>query len=186
LDIAKDLDRPQLWERLGNEALAHGNHQIVEMAYQKQRNFDKLSFLYLATGDKDKLNRMAKIAEHRGDMQSLFQNTIYLGDIEKRIEMLKTADQYALAYLTAKSHGLEDEAASILEAAGITEDQVKLPKMGEPVPPPKPIVATYKSNWPVKGSSTSAFEKVLLGEEADEDYVSATGEDAEGEEDLLE
>jgi len=189
LDIAKDLDRPQLWERLGNEALAHGNHQIVEMAYQKQRNFDKLSFLYLATGDKDKLNRMAKIAEHRGDMQSLFQNTIYLGDVEKRIEMLKMADQYALAYLTAKSHGLEDEASSILEAAGMTEDQVKLPKMGEPVPPPKPIVATYKSNWPVKGSSTSAFEKVLLGEEADEDYVSATAEDAEGEEageDLLE
>jgi coatomer protein complex subunit alpha (xenin) len=189
LDIAKDLDRPQLWERLGNEALAHGNHQIVEMAYQKQRNFDKLSFLYLATGDKDKLNRMTKIAEHRGDMQSLFQNTIYLGDVEKRIEMLKMADQYALAYLTAKSHGLEDEASSILEAAGMTEDQVKLPKMGEPVPPPKPIVATYKSNWPVKGSSTSAFEKVLLGEEADEDFVSATAEDAEGDEageDLLE
>jgi coatomer protein complex subunit alpha (xenin) len=192
LDIAKSLDRPQLWERLGSEALAHGNHQIVEMAYQKQRNFDKLSFLYLATGDKDKLNRMAKIAEHRGDVQSLFQNTIYLGDVEKRIEMLKMADQYSLAYLTAKSHGLEDEASAILEAAGMTEDQVKLPKMGEPVPPPKAIVATYKSNWPVRGSSTSAFEKVLLGEEADEDYVSATAnedEDAEGEdgaEDLLE
>jgi coatomer protein complex subunit alpha (xenin) len=71
----------------------YGNHQIVEMSYQKARNFDKLSFLYLATGDRDKLNRMAKIAEHRGDMQSLFQNTLYLGDVEKRIEMLKEADQ---------------------------------------------------------------------------------------------
>jgi coatomer subunit alpha len=93
VEMAKTIDRPQLWERLGSEALMYGNHQIVEMAYQKARNFDKLSFLYLTTGDRDKLNRMAKIAEHRGDMQSLFQNTLYLGDVEKRIEMLKEADQ---------------------------------------------------------------------------------------------
>jgi coatomer protein complex subunit alpha (xenin) len=93
VEMAKSIDRPQLWERLGTEALSYGNHQIVEMAYQKQRNFDKLSFLYLATGDREKLNRMAKIADHRGDLQSLFQNTLYLGDVEKRIEMLKDADQ---------------------------------------------------------------------------------------------
>jgi coatomer subunit alpha len=173
VEMAKTIDRPQLWERLGNEALTYGNHQIVEMAYQKQRSFDKLSFLYLVSGDRDKLNRMAKIAEHRGDMQSLFQNTLYLGDVEKRIEMLKEADQYALAYLAAKANGLEEEAASILEASGIDESQVKLPSLGKPLQAPKAIVATYKTNWPVKVSSTSAFEKVLLGQEVDEEFVSA-------------
>ena len=79
----------------------------------------------------------------------------------------------ALAYLAAKANGLDEEAASILEASGIEESQVKLPHLGKPLQSPKAIVSTYKSNWPVKGSSTSAFEKVLLGQEVDEDFVSA-------------
>ncbi|KAK4909052.1 hypothetical protein LTR49_022151 [Elasticomyces elasticus] len=62
--MAKQLDQPKLWQRLGSEALAHGSHRIVEMTYQKLRSFDKLSFLYIVTGDKEKLQRMAKIAEH--------------------------------------------------------------------------------------------------------------------------
>ena len=93
VDMAKQLDRSKLWVRLGTEALAHGNHQIVEMAYQKLRQFDKLSFLYLATGDQEKLARMAKIAEHRGDVTSRFQNALYLGDVENRIQMFKDIDQ---------------------------------------------------------------------------------------------
>jgi coatomer protein complex subunit alpha (xenin) len=92
IEMARELDRPNLWSRLGTEALAHGNHQIVEMAYQKQRNFDKLSFLYLATGDQEKLSRMAKIAEHRGDFTSRFQNALYRGDVEDRIQMFKEVD----------------------------------------------------------------------------------------------
>ena len=92
VDMAKQLDRPKLWARLGSEALAHGNHQIVEMVYQKSRQFDKLSFLYLVTGDEEKLNRMAKIAEHRGDFASQFQNALYLNHVEDRIRMFKEVD----------------------------------------------------------------------------------------------
>ena len=92
VEMAKQLDRPKLWQRLATEALAHGNHQIVEMTYQKLRNFDKLSFLYLTTGDQEKLTRMAKIAEHRGDFTSRFQNALYLGDVENRIAMFKEID----------------------------------------------------------------------------------------------
>ena len=92
VEMAKQLDRPKLWTRLGIEALAHGNHQTVEMAYQKLRQFDKLSFLYLSTGDHEKLARMAKIAEHRGDITSRFQNALYLGDVENRIQMFKEID----------------------------------------------------------------------------------------------
>ncbi|KAK1074008.1 hypothetical protein LTR48_009327, partial [Friedmanniomyces endolithicus] len=130
--MAKQLDRQKLWQRLSTEALAHGNHQIVEMTYQKLRSFDKLSFLYLTTGDQEKLQRMAKIAEHRGDMTSRFQNALFLGDVEMRIEMLKEADQYPLAYLTAKAHGLADQAQEILEMSGMSEEDVKMPKMGKP------------------------------------------------------
>ncbi|EEP82726.1 coatomer alpha subunit [Uncinocarpus reesii 1704] len=158
IEMAKQLDRPKLWSRLGAEALAHGNHQTVEMTYQKQRNFDKLSFLYLATGDQEKLNRMAKIAEHRGDFTSRFQNAIYLDDVENKIQMFKELG-------LSKSHGLTEEAEAILEASGLTEDQVKLPTLGEPQELPKVVIPTFKSNWPVKATSHSAFEKLLAAEE---------------------
>lgn len=92
VEMAKQLDRPKLWSRLGAEALSHGNHQVVEMSYQKLRNFDKLSFLYLVNGDDEKLARMAKIAEHRGDFTSRFQNALYMGDIQNRIQMFQEID----------------------------------------------------------------------------------------------
>jgi coatomer protein complex subunit alpha (xenin) len=62
------------------------------MTYQKLRQFDKLSFLYLATGDEAKLSRMAKIAEHRGDFTARFQNALYLGDVNDRIQIFKEID----------------------------------------------------------------------------------------------
>lgn len=164
VEMAKELDKPKFWTRLGTEALAHGNHQFVEMCYQKLKQFDKLSFLYLATGDHSKLARMAKIAEHRGDFTARFQNAVYLGDVEDRIQMLKEIDLYPLAYATAKSHGLEEECEAILEASGLTEDQLTLPTMGKPLAPPKPVVSTFKSNWPNKASSQSYFESALLGQ----------------------
>lgn len=182
VEMAKQLDRPKLWQRLSTEALAHGNHQVVEMTYQKLRNFDKLSFLYLATGDQEKLQRMAKIAEHRGDMTSRFQNALYLGDVQNRIEMFKEVDQYPLAYLTAKSHGLDDQCQEILEASGLTEDQVTLPGLGQPVQPPKAIAPTYKTNWPTKATGASSFEKALL---ADGDEAVAPETNGYAEEDLL-
>jgi coatomer subunit alpha len=92
VEMAKQLDRPKLGTRLSVEALAHGNHQVVEMTYQKLRQFEKLSFLYLATGDEAKLSRMAKIAEHRGDFTARFQNALYLGDVNDRIQIFKEID----------------------------------------------------------------------------------------------
>ncbi|KAK4948512.1 hypothetical protein LTR28_007419, partial [Elasticomyces elasticus] len=162
VEMAKQLDRPKLWQRLSTEALAHGNHQIVEMTYQRLRNFDKLSFLYLVTGDGEKLQRMAKIAEHRGDITSRFQNTLYMGDVQNRIDMFKEIDQYPLAYMTARSHGLEEECEAILAASGLTEEQVTLPTMGVPSNPAKAIAPTFKANWPVKSTGTSTFENALL------------------------
>ncbi|KAI1371923.1 Coatomer, alpha subunit [Hypoxylon crocopeplum] len=164
VEMAKELDRPKLWTRLGAEALAHGNHQVVEMAYQKLKQFDKLSFLYLATGDHSKLARMAKIAEHRGDFTARFQNALFLGEVEDRIQMFKEIDLYPLAYMTAKAHGLEEECQSILEATGVTEDQLTLPAFGESLAPPKPVVPTYKANWPTKATSQSFFEKALASQ----------------------
>lgn len=175
VEMAKHLDKPKLWQRLSAEALAHGNHQIVEMTYQKLRSFDKLSFLYVATGDQEKLGRMAKIAEHRGDITSRFQNSLYLGDVQSRINMYKEIDLYPLAYMTAKAHGLDDECQEILEASGLTEEGVQLPALGKPLTLPKPIVPTYKAVWPTKAASSTMFEEALLSQGDEEAPVTTNG-----------
>lgn len=70
-----------------------------------------------------------------------------------------------LAYLTAKSHGLDEECQSILDASGLTEEQITLPTIGQPIQPPAVKFPTSKKNWPVKAAaSQSFFEKALLGQ----------------------
>lgn len=71
--------------------------QIVEKAYQRTKNFDKLSFLYLATGSTDKLNKMQKIASSRGDPMSRFHNALYAGDVIARINVLRDVGLCAYA-----------------------------------------------------------------------------------------
>lgn len=63
--------------------------KIVEKAYQQTKNFDRLSFLYVATGSTDKLTKMQKIAEARGDPMSRFHNALYANDVLSRIAVLR-------------------------------------------------------------------------------------------------
>jgi coatomer protein complex subunit alpha (xenin) len=154
MNCAYDLG-DDAWRQLGVEALRQGNHEVVEMSYQKTKEFDALSFLYLLTGNTDKLRKMQKIAEMRGDAMSCVHNALYLGDAEERVKVIEATGQLALAYLTAKTHGLEETAARLLEL---------LSTSGLPVPevnphaclllPPTPI---YRSeNWPQLAVSKSA------------------------------
>jgi coatomer protein complex subunit alpha (xenin) len=108
---------------------------------------------------------------------------LYLGDVENRIEMFKELDLYPLAYLTAKAHGMDEEAASLLELSGLTEDQISMPSAASPIATPLASVRTHLANWPVKTSSASTFEKVLLGAEGADEEAAANGY---GDEDLIE
>ena len=89
LEAAKALDDKDCWDRLSEAALMLGNHQVVEMCYQRTKNFDKLSFLYLITGNLEKLRKMMKIAEIRKDTSGQYQNALYLGDVPERVKILK-------------------------------------------------------------------------------------------------
>lgn len=66
--------------------------------------------------------------------------------------------------MTAKANGLTEECEGILEATGLTEDQITLPTIGEPTSVPRAVVSTFKANWPTKATSQSFFEKALLGQ----------------------
>lgn len=159
LEAAKALDDKECWDRLGEAALMQGNHQVVEMCYQRTKNFDKLSFLYLITGNLEKLRKMMKIAEIRKDSSGHFQNALYLGDVQERIKILKNCGQSSLAYLTAKTHGLDEEAESIKETL---DDQSPLPEVmpgAQLLQPPPPIMQT-ETNWPLLTVSKGFFEGI--------------------------
>ncbi|KAG2008409.1 coatomer subunit alpha-2 [Coprinopsis cinerea AmutBmut pab1-1] len=163
LENAKTINRPECWERLAQQALKQGNHKIVEKAYQQTKNFDKLSFLYLAVGSTDKLTKMQKIADARGDPMSRFHNALYAGDIEARISVLRDVGLHPLAYLTAKTNGKDDIAAEILEAAGLTEDDISdVPTYAASTLKPPPVVtSTADLIWPAVPRGESFFDRVL-------------------------
>ncbi|KDR80106.1 hypothetical protein GALMADRAFT_242343 [Galerina marginata CBS 339.88] len=163
METAKTINRPDCWERLAQQALKQGNHKVVEKAYQQTKNFDKLSFLYLATGSKDKLSKMQKIADARGDPMSRFHNALYAGDVEGRISVLRDVGLHPLAYLTAKTNGLDDLAAEILEAAGLTEADVDdVPTFAASTLKPPPIVTpTTDLLWPSLSTGENFFDRAL-------------------------
>ncbi|ODV93821.1 hypothetical protein PACTADRAFT_86873 [Pachysolen tannophilus NRRL Y-2460] len=162
LDEARKLATPTTWGKLGKEALTQGNVEIVELVYQQQRLFDKLSFLYLITGNIEKLTKMQEIAEHRGDLSSVVQNSIYLNDIEKRIEVFVQAGMFPFAYMTAKTNGLDELAEKILVNSSVSASDIKLPELGEKPKLPQPVLTA--GNWPLKKSSLSFFEQALIGQ----------------------
>lgn len=89
----QELDNKETWHKLGVEALRQGNLQIVEFSYQKTKNFERLSFLYLITGNLEKLSKMLKIAEMRNDTMGAFHNALYLGDVKERVKLLSEAGE---------------------------------------------------------------------------------------------
>ncbi|THH21133.1 hypothetical protein EW146_g328 [Bondarzewia mesenterica] len=163
LETAKAIDRPECWNRLAQQAFRQGNHKIVEKAYQQTKNFDRLSFLYLATASADKLTKMQKIADARGEPMSKFHNALYAGDVPGRIAILREVGMYPLAYLTAKTNGLEELAVEILEDAGLTEADIDdVPDFGRSTLKPPPIVTvTTNLNWPSIPGGESFFDRAL-------------------------
>jgi len=169
LDIAMaaavELDDKDCWTRLGVEALRQGNYKVVEMAYQRTKDFEKLSFLYLITGNREKLSKMQKIAEMRGDIMSRFHNALYLGDAQERVRILEEVGQLSLAYVAAVSHGLVEDAQRI--EAALAEAEVPLPEMpGTPATllmPPHPVVSgdDAMQNWPLVEVTKSIMSQAL-------------------------
>lgn len=68
------------------------------MCYQQTKNYDRLSFLYLITGNLNKLKKTMKIAEIRRDFSGQYQGALFLGDIAERIRILKVINFFVQSY----------------------------------------------------------------------------------------
>ena len=171
----------QVWGELGSEALRQGNHQVVEMSYQRTKDFDRLSFLYLITGDTEKLKKMLKISTMRDDIMGRYHNALLLGDAAERVRVLEQSGNLPLAYISAMMHGLSDDAERIKIAIETNDGSVEglMDKVASSEPkstgcllqPPTPIFRA--DNWPTLEVPKTTLENLSaadLEQNGDEDY----------------
>ncbi|KIJ11747.1 hypothetical protein PAXINDRAFT_171694 [Paxillus involutus ATCC 200175] len=99
------------------------------------------------------------------DKNTRFDLAIECGNLDVALETARAIDRpdYPLAYLTAKTHGLEEEAADILEAAGLTEADV------DDSQPPPIVTSTANLNWPSISMSESFWDRALANGNLDRD-----------------
>eukprot|EP01133_Synstelium_polycarpum_P002613 gene2613-3004_t len=183
LQSAKILDDKECWTRLGLEALRQGNHQIVEMAYSRTGEFERLSFLCLLVGNLSTLKKM--IDYENTDIMSKFQYALYLGDVEERVRILQEAGLVHLAYITASINGLKEKAASLAESilADGKSELPALPRSSAPLAPPTPVYISAETNWPLLNIAKSAVEVdsrkfgLEVGESSTPEITNAWGDD---------
>jgi coatomer protein complex subunit alpha (xenin) len=157
LKSAQKLENQECWKKLGEEALKQGNMNIVEKAYQKTKNYEKLSFLYLITGNIENLKKMLKIAAWREDVNSRFHNALYLGDVEERIRIFQEVGHIGLAYVTAVTHGLTSIAENLKHSLDPNFKMPKLPENPRLMMPPIPIIKDFV--WPTSHTAeVTAYE----------------------------
>lgn len=85
--------------------------------------------------------------------------------------MFADVDVDPLAYLTAKTNGLDEEAAEILEAAGLTEADVDdVPSFGQStLEPPSIVTSTANLNWPSISIGENFWDRALANGNLDGD-----------------
>ncbi|PHJ21160.1 coatomer subunit alpha, partial [Cystoisospora suis] len=165
LVAAQEINDKNAWQLLAKAALQRGHPVLVESAYQKLKEFERLSFLYFVTGHIGKLRKMLRIAELRKDPMSRFHNALLLGDAEERVQILAEVGQLALAALTAKTYGLTTLYDQLQENVKDMQIEPFLPAVPQLLMPPVPIIRCTEpesSVWPPAVSEeTSAFENAM-------------------------
>ncbi|ODV91171.1 hypothetical protein CANCADRAFT_117644 [Tortispora caseinolytica NRRL Y-17796] len=161
-DMAKEIDKAPFWKRLVSAAEDYGNHEIKEFALQKLHAYEKLSLLYLITGNEVNSVKMSKIAEHRHNPSARLQTLLFSNNIEGRIELLEEAGLFSLAYATAKTNGMAEKANAIASAAGLNESDIILPVVRKECTAPTIKRATYKANYPLQASKAFSLDKTII------------------------
>jgi coatomer protein complex subunit alpha (xenin) len=96
----------------------------------------------------------------------------------RRVVILKVTTTEPLAYLTAKTNGLDDLASEILSTAGLTEaDLEDMPSFGRStLKPPSIVTSTANLQWPSASSGENFFDQALANGALDEVEGAASGD----------
>lgn len=72
----------------------------------------------------------------------------FSGDLEERVKVLKASNQLSLAYLTAATHGMTEEAEQLKEQIGNDQKIPDVDPNAKFLKPPPPIQQA-ENNWPL-------------------------------------
>eukprot|EP00667_Euglena_gracilis_P000339 EG_transcript_339 len=180
-DTAMELKNPECWRTLADVAMKHGNVQLCELAYQMTNDTDKLLFLYLLTGNREKMQKLLADPSKRSDTSARFQYSLFLGDVEARIKVLEESGQYALAYKVAEAHEMTEKAEALLGAlkkalspekeaeadeavAAQLEEQLAEGEFRPPLDLPTPTCVM--DSWPILPTEKSFFLRAMEGKKS--------------------
>tara|TARA_B110000285_G_C15121079_1_gene617195 strand:- start:324 stop:920 length:597 start_codon:yes stop_codon:yes gene_type:complete len=112
-DSASELKDKECFNKLAQTSMALGNYEITEKCYQITRQFDKLNFFYATTGSLSKLQKMHGVAQSLNDPMLRYNTATLTANVSEKVRVLAENGQVPLAYMTAKSHGLEEFAKTL-------------------------------------------------------------------------
>ncbi|VDK27188.1 unnamed protein product [Gongylonema pulchrum] len=108
------------------------------------------------------LGEAALLQGNHQDVNGHYQTALLLGDVGERIKVLKEVGQTSLAYLTAATHGFNEEAEQLkgeLLARGQSLPPVE-PNARLLIPPPP--IKRMEDNWPLLTMSRGPFDAHLI------------------------
>lgn len=88
---------------MADAALNFGSYSLAEECMKLSQQKEKLMHHYAITGQMEKLKKI-----EIKNVNERFSQTLLTGDIRERVKILAETGQVALAYASAKLHGLED------------------------------------------------------------------------------
>ncbi|POI29730.1 hypothetical protein CIB84_006521, partial [Bambusicola thoracicus] len=160
------------------------------IAYLQKKGYPEVA-LHFVKDEKTRFSLALECGniEIRKDMSGHYQNALYLGDVAERVRILKNCGQKSLAYLTAATHGLDEEAENLKETFDPEKETIPdIDPNAKLLQPPAPVMP-LDTNWPLLTVSKGFFEGTIaskgkggaLAADIDIDNVGTEGwgEDAE-------
>lgn len=95
-ESANLLDAPDVWKRLGEEALKQGHTTLLEDSLNHSKDSENLSFFYALTGNQKKLKQQSQKAQKNKDPNARYHTALLTGDVAERIAVLEEAGQCSL------------------------------------------------------------------------------------------
>ncbi|UKK02284.2 coatomer complex subunit alpha [Theileria orientalis] len=108
LSDAKEINNKALWNYLGDVSMELGNVTIAELAYQKSKQYNKLTLLYLTIGDFGKLRKMLNTCKIHNNKSLLLLHALYLGDMEELSNVLSENGHEHLARICNDTYMIND------------------------------------------------------------------------------
>ena len=117
-NICREINTQEYWKMLGDEALKQGIYEAYEVACQKQKNYDKLNFLYSLQGNREKMEKMQTLTKKMNNQMLGFNTALFLNDAEEKQVILRDLGLGELAALSSEAQSDPEEQSELLKRLG--------------------------------------------------------------------